>query len=79
MINFTTMDINNILKHPAINNTEIARRLYPDLSTNSAKVKLAMKMSGAQGRGLSEEEQNRIFEIWTKIKEEIHKPIEIEA
>ena len=66
------MDINNILTHKAINNTEIARRLYPNLSTNSAKSKLAMKMSGDQGRKLSEEEQNKIFEIWSKIKEEIH-------
>lgn len=69
------MDINNILSHPAINTTEIARRLYPNLSANSAKSKLAMKMSGAQGRRISEEEQNRIFQIWTNIKEEIHKPM----
>lgn len=68
------MDINKILQHPAINRAEIARRLYPGIDSHSATTRLNMKIAGAQGRSLSEEEQNRIFEIWTNIKEEIHQP-----
>lgn len=65
------MDALEILNHPAINRVEIARRLYPDLSEGSAKVKLAQKLSGYQNRRILEDEEERILQIWVDIKKEI--------
>lgn len=65
------MDINKILTHPAIKRSEIARRLYPDLSLASANTKLNMKMAGNGYRRILPEEEERIKKIWEQIKDEI--------
>jgi hypothetical protein len=65
------MDINKILNHPAVKRSEIARRLYPDLSLNVANSKLNKKISGKNYRRILPFEEEKIKLIWMDIKNEI--------
>ena len=65
------MDIKKLFNHPLITRAELARRMYPDLETRSATSKLNMKISGAQGRGITKFEERRLLLIWNEFKNEI--------
>lgn len=54
------MNIHKILYSPLINKAALARHIWPD--AKDAKVRLAHKMQGKNGRSLTEQENERILE-----------------
>ena len=70
------MNHDKFLKSPIFNITEIAAKLYPDLTRGSAKNRLYSKVTNVDGRNLTAKDKERLKEMWDQLKQDIENSIE---
>lgn len=70
------MNFEKLLTETIFNTSEIAARLYPELTRGSAKNRLHSKVNNVDGRNLTAADKERLKEIWEKLKREIDGDIE---
>lgn len=61
------INIDVLLNSKLINKADLAEKLYPDLSRESAKKKFHNKANNNyRGKGFTEEERKKIADIWVE-------------
>lgn len=78
--NGQTMNYEKFLRETIFTRTELAARLYPELTRGSAKNRLHSKMnhipSSTGTRNLTAKDKERLKEIWEQLKRDIDGDIE---